>query len=39
MDQLLGVNDHDVAVGFWTDAQGNNHGYEYNIKTHQLQHR
>jgi hypothetical protein len=34
VDQLLGVNDHDVAVGFWTDAQGNNHGYEYNIKTH-----
>ena len=30
VDQLLGVNDHDVAVGFWTDAAGNNHGYEYN---------
>ena len=36
VDQLLGVNDHDVAVGFWTDAQGNNHGYEYNIKTHRF---
>jgi hypothetical protein len=34
VDQLLGVNDHDVAVGFYTDGQGNNHGYEYNIKTH-----
>jgi len=34
VDQLLGVNDHDVAVGFWTDAQGNNHGYEYNINSH-----
>src|SRR5579872_443867 len=33
VDQLLGVNDHDVAVGFWTDANGNNHGYEYNIET------
>jgi probable HAF family extracellular repeat protein len=32
VDQLLGVNDNDVAVGFYTDAQGNNHGYEYNIR-------
>jgi Cu/Zn superoxide dismutase len=31
VDQLLGVNDNDVAVGFYTDAKGNNHGYEYNI--------
>ena len=31
VDQLLGVNDGDVAVGFYTDANGNNHGYEYNI--------
>ena len=31
VDQLLGVNDHDVAVGFYTDAKGNNHGYEYGI--------
>ena len=30
-DQLLGVNDSNVAVGFYTDANGNNHGYEYNI--------
>jgi len=29
--QLVGVNNHDVAVGFYTDGQGNNHGYEYNI--------
>jgi hypothetical protein len=36
VDQLLGVNDHDVAVGFYTDGQGNNHGYEYNIKTHRF---
>jgi len=34
VDQLLGVNDNDVAVGFYTDANGNNHGYEYNIATH-----
>jgi len=33
VDQLLGVNDEDVAVGFYTDANGNNHGYEYNILT------
>ena len=31
VDQLLGVNDSDVAVGFYTDVKGNNHGYEYNI--------
>ena len=31
VDQLLGVNDHNVAVGFYTDAKGNNHGYEYTI--------
>jgi hypothetical protein len=33
VDQLLGVNDHDVAVGFYTNAQGNNRGYTYNIRT------
>jgi hypothetical protein len=33
VDQLLGVNDNDVAVGFYTDGQGNNHGYEYNIRS------
>jgi hypothetical protein len=36
VDQLLGVNNGDVAVGFWTDGQGNNHGYEYNINTHRF---
>ena len=25
VDQLLGVYDSDVAVGFYTDANGNNH--------------
>ena len=33
MDQLLGVNDSNVAVGFYTNAQGDSRGYEYNIKT------
>ena len=32
VDQLLGVNDNDVAVGFYTDANGLNHGYEYDIR-------
>jgi hypothetical protein len=29
VNQLLGVNDEDVAVGFYTDAAGNNHAYQY----------
>ena len=33
VNQLLGVNDSDVAVGFYTDSKGDNHGYEYSIKT------
>jgi hypothetical protein len=33
VNQLLGVNDRNVAVGFYTDAKGNNHGYTYNIAT------
>jgi len=35
-DQLLGVNDHDVAVGFYTNGQGSNRGYAYDIRTHQF---
>jgi hypothetical protein len=31
--ELLGVNDHDVAVGFYTDAAGLDHGYTYDIAT------
>jgi hypothetical protein len=31
VNQLLGVNNSDVAVGFYTDASGNNHGYTYRI--------
>jgi hypothetical protein len=33
VDQLLGVNDHDVAVGFYTNGQGSNRGYTYDIRT------
>jgi hypothetical protein len=33
VDQLLGVNDSGVAAGFWTDANGDNHGYLVNINT------
>jgi hypothetical protein len=33
VNQLLGVNDRDVAVGFYVNAQGSNRGYEYNIST------
>jgi probable HAF family extracellular repeat protein len=33
-EQLLGVNDKEKAVGFWTDAAGNSHGFVYNINKH-----
>jgi hypothetical protein len=33
VNQLLGVNDRNVAVGFYTDAAGNSHGYEYDISS------
>ena len=32
-NQLLGVNDHNVAVAFYTDAAGVTHGYTYTIAT------
>ena len=31
VEQLLGVNDQDKAVGFWTDGNGNNHGFTYDV--------
>jgi hypothetical protein len=31
VDQLLGINDNDIAVGFYVDAAGNSHGYEYSV--------
>jgi hypothetical protein len=33
VDQLLGVNNSDIAVGFFTNNSGVNRGYEYNIRT------
>jgi probable HAF family extracellular repeat protein len=33
VNELLGVNDHDVAVGFYTDTKGLDHGYTYDIAT------
>jgi len=32
-NQLLGINDNGVAVGFYNDANGNSHGYKYNLNT------
>ena len=36
VDQLLGVNDRGIAVGFFTNDAGLNRGYEYNIRTHRF---
>jgi hypothetical protein len=36
VDQLLGVNDHNVAVGFYLNGSGVSRGYTYNIKTHKF---
>jgi hypothetical protein len=33
VDQLLGVNNYDIAVGFFTNASGQNRGYTYDINT------
>lgn len=33
VNQLLGVNDANVAVGFYVNGHGNSRGYEYNIDT------
>jgi hypothetical protein len=32
-NQLIGVNDHDIAVGFYLDKFGTAHGYTYDINT------
>jgi hypothetical protein len=37
IDQLLGVNDRDVAVGFYNDADSNAHGYAYAIRKHRYE--
>jgi hypothetical protein len=36
VDQLLGVNDEGIAVGFYTDGAGTNHGYAVDIWTHRF---
>jgi hypothetical protein len=32
-NQLIGVNNSDLAVGFYNDSHGDSHGYTYNIST------
>jgi hypothetical protein len=32
VDQLLGVNDNNIAVGFYVDAAGNTHAYKFDIR-------
>jgi hypothetical protein len=32
-NQLIGVNNEDIAVGFYNDSHGNSHGYTFDIKT------
>ena len=36
VDQLLGVNNHGIAVGFFTNSGGTSRGYEYNIRNHRF---
>jgi hypothetical protein len=36
VDQLLGVNDNNVAVGFYNDGDGNTHAYKFNIGRNQF---
>jgi probable HAF family extracellular repeat protein len=36
VNQLLGVNDRGMAVGFYTNHAGSNRGYEYDIFTRQF---
>jgi hypothetical protein len=31
VNQLLGINDHNQAAGFYVDANGDSHGYVYNV--------
>jgi hypothetical protein len=34
-DQLLGVNNQNIAVGFYNDGAGNTHAYSFNIRRNQ----
>jgi hypothetical protein len=36
VDQLLGVNDNDIAVGFYNDSAGNTHAYTLNIRRNEF---
>ena len=36
VNQLLGVNDRGMAVGFFANSTGQNRGYEYDIRTHRF---
>jgi hypothetical protein len=36
VDQLLGVNDHNVAVGFYNDGSGNTHAYTFNVQRNEF---
>jgi hypothetical protein len=36
VDQLLGVNNSGIAVGFFANSAGQNRGYEYNIRMHRF---
>jgi len=36
VDQLLGVNNHNVAVGFYNDANGNTHAYTFDVNRDQF---
>jgi hypothetical protein len=36
VNQLLGVNDSNIAVGFYDDTNGNGHGYVYSIPRHRF---
>ena len=36
VDQLLGVNDHNVAVGFYNDVNGDTHAYSFDIRRNQF---
>ena len=33
-NQLIGVNNSNIAVGFYNDRHGDSHGYTFNINTH-----
>jgi len=36
VNQLLGINDSNIAVGFYNDANNNSHGYAYNANNARL---